>query len=463
MSRGEREPATQAVASVRPEASNAATSVDAELLAMIDAMAADIADLAARLIRIPSTTPGLSDDPGAEIGGEGECSRLLAGEFERLGLDVSLVEVAAGRANALAVLAGTGGGRSLALNGHVDTVGPGAPEGWSEDPYGGLLRDGFVWGRGATDMKGGVAAIVKAVEALTRCGVRLRGDVVVQCVVGEELRNPEGVRAVLEQGYVTDGCICAEPSVDLVDGRQLSIQVISSPALLLRVTLRGRSTHSCLRHEWIHPGGRAQIGVNAIEKGVELVKAVQELERTWGLEKRHPLFPPGKFFLHPGYFHGGPETGSGPYFPAERCVVEYVVWHHPDESPDEVRSEVSDWIGRWAKLDPWLREHPPEIEWWGEYRHHSLAPEHELVSAMRSAHEAVTGSRAKVCSFPAGADATVLAEFGVPTLIYGPGEIAMAHAVDEHVPLDELVLATKVYALAAVRWCGLDRPGETGR
>ena len=432
--------------------------LEAEVLAIVEAMASEIAELAGLLIQIPSTNPGLSDDPESMAGGEGECNRLLATELEKLGLEIALIEAAPGRANAVAVLSGTGGGRSLALNGHVDTVGPGEREKWSIDPYAGSTKAGCVWGRGATDMKGGVAAIVKAVEALTRSGIRLRGDVVVQCVVGEELRDPEGIRAVLEQGFRTDGCICAEPSVDLSEGRQLSIQVISSPALLLRVTLRGRSTHSCLRHEWIHPGGRPQIGVNAVEKGVDLVKAVQELEREWGQSKSHPLFPPGKFFLHPGYFHGGPENGSGPYLPAERCVVEYIVWHHPDESPDNVRSEVSEWIGAWAKLDPWLREHPPELEWWGEFRHHSLPPEHELVRVMQAAHEAVTGTRAKVCAFPAGADATVLAEFGVPTLIYGPGEIAVAHSVDEYVQIDELVLAAKAYALAVMRWCGLDQP-----
>jgi acetylornithine deacetylase len=162
--------------------------------------------------------------------------------------------------------------------------------------------------------------------------------------------------------------------------------------------------------------------------------------------------------LHPGYFHGGPATGEGPYFPAERCVVEYVVWHHPDEAPDAVRSEIADWITRWASLDPWLTEHPPEIEWWGEFRHHALDPNHELTQAVAQAHETITASPAKVCGFLASADATVLAEFGVPTVIYGPGEIAMAHAVDEYVDIDELVLAAKVYALAAIRWCALVDP-----
>jgi acetylornithine deacetylase len=429
-------------------------TVESRVLAQVDRLAGEIAELASQLIRVPSTSPNLVPDPASVLGGEAACNRLVADALADSGLQVDLVEPAPGRVNVVGVLAGGGGGRSLALNGHVDTVPPGSEADWTVDPYGGEIRDGQIWGRGATDMKGGLAAIVGAVRAIVRCGVRLRGDLVVQSVVGEELRDPEGVRSVLERGYVTDGCICAEPSVELRGGRQLAVHVISSPAVLLRVTLRGRSTHSCLRHEWIHPGGRAGIGVNAIEKGVDLVKALQELERAWGLEKRHPLFPPGKFFLHPGFFHGGPEHGSGPYLPAERCVVEYIIWHHPDDTADDVKREVGEWIARWASLDPWLVEHPPELEWWGDFAHHALDPDHELVRAVAAAHERAVGAPARIGAFPAGADATVLAEFGVPTLIYGPGEIAMAHAVDEHVAVDELVQAAKVYAVAALSWCG---------
>jgi acetylornithine deacetylase len=424
-------------------------------------MSADIAELAGRLIRVPSTNPGLAEDAAAAMGGEGACNEIVADELRRIGVRVETVETELGRTNVIGILPGTESGNSLALNGHVDTVGPGALEDWSVDPYGGLVDRGRVWGRGATDMKGAVAASVKAVEALATAGLRLRGDLMVQSVVGEELRDAAGVRAVLEAGHVTDACICAEPSVILGDGRRLSVQVISSPALLLRVTLRGRSTHGCLRHEWLHPGGRAGIGVNAIEHGVELVRAIQELERDWGLQKRHPLFPPGKFVLHPGLFSGGPENGDGPYLPAERCVVEYLIWHHPDESSDDVRAEIADWIARWASLDPWLLEHPPELEWWGEFRHHALDPDHELVHTVTAVHESITGSPATISSFPAGADAAVLEEFGVPTLIYGPGELAMAHAVDEYVDIEELVLAAKVYALAAMRWCELDE-GSSG-
>ena len=431
------------------------TAAEAEVLDRIDDMSGEIAELAGRLIRVPSTNPGLAEDSEAVTGGEGACNEIVADELRRIGVRVETVETEPGRANVIGIVSSTESGKSLALNGHVDTVGPGALEDWSVDPYGGLVDRGRVWGRGATDMKGAVAAIVKAVEALAVAEVRLRGDLMVQSVVGEELRDAAGIRAVLEAGHMTDGCICAEPSAVLRDGRQLSLQVISNPALLLRVTLRGRSTHTCLRHEWIHPGGRAGIGVNAIELGVELVRAVQGLERDWGLQKQHPLFPPGKFVLHPGNFHGGPEDGEGPYYPAERCVVEYLIWHHPDESPDEVRAEVAGWISRWASLDPWLSEHPPELEWWGEFRHHAMDPAHELARTVAAVHESITGRAATVSGFPASADATVLEEFGVPTLVYGPGEIAMAHAVDECVDIEELVLAAKVYALAAIRWCEL--------
>jgi len=422
----------------------------AALMAAVEARGDEIVELAAELIRIPSTNPTLASDPQKVLGGESACSELAAGVMREIGWDVEMVEAAAGRANAVGVRRGTGGGRSLAFNGHVDTV-PADPAGWTTDPFGGSVIDGKLYGRGSTDMKGAVAAMVKAVQALDDAGASLRGDVAVHVVAGEEMFDPEGTASVLDANHRPDACIVGEPSRQ--DGVGNTLQVVSAPVLWMRVTLRGRSAHSSLRYLWLHPGGTPHLGVNAVEKGVDLVRSLQELERHWGLLKRHPLFPPGKFVLHPGIFHGAPEGVDIPALPAERCVVEYTIWHHPEETAEQVQQEVGAWIERWAASDPWLSEHPPEVEWMGVYPNFAVDPGHELVQVVAAAHEGVSGAEPLITSMPAGCDATFYSQRGIPALVYGPGDLADAHTIDESIEIDQLVQVAKVYALAALRWC----------
>jgi acetylornithine deacetylase len=432
---------------VSPEVGDLAEAVPAAA----EARAGEIVELAAELIRIPSTNPTLAEDPNEVLGGEGRCSELAAGVMREMGLDVELVEVAEGRANAVGLRRGNGGGRSLAFNGHVDTV-PADPATWSVDPWGGSVAEGRLWGRGATDMKGAVAAMVKAVQVLDDLGAELRGDVSVHVVAGEEMFDPEGTASVLEASHVADACIVGEPTREQGVGN--AVQVISAPVLWMRVTLRGRSAHSSLRYRWLYPGGTPHLGVNAIEKGVELVRSLQELERQWGMLKVHPLFPPGKFVLHPGIFQGAPEGVAIPALPAERCVVEYTIWHHPDETAGEVQHEIAAWIERWAAFDPWLSDHPPELEWLGVYPNFAVDPGHELVKVVREAHEAVAGAEAAITSMPAACDATFYSQRGIPAVVYGPGDLAEAHTIDEGIDTEQLVQAAKVYALSALRWCG---------
>lgn len=418
--------------------------------AEVERRADEIVDLAAELIRIPSTNPTLAEDPGAVLGGEGACSELVGRVMRDIGLTVELVEAAEGRANAVGVRRGTGGGRSLAFNGHVDTV-PANATTWSVDPWGGSVAGGQLQGVGATDMKGAVAAMVQAVRVLHDLDVQLRGDVCVHVVAGEEMFDPEGTASVLAAGHTPDACVVGEPTRLQPGGN--AIQVISAPVQWLRVTLRGRSAHSSLRHRWLYPGGTPHLGVNAIEKGVELVRSLQQLERQWGAVKVHPLFPPGKFVLHPGIFHGAPDGLAIPALPAQRCVVEYTIWHHPDESAEQVQEEVGAWIERWAASDPWLMEHPPELEWLGVYPNFSIDPGHELVGVVGAAHETVVGSTPSITSMPAACDATFYSQRGIPALVYGPGNISDAHTIDESVEVEQLVQAAKVYALAALAWC----------
>jgi formylaminopyrimidine deformylase len=411
-----------------------------------------IASLASELVSIPSVSPTLATEEERRLGSEGACNTFLARHMEAAGLDVDTFGPGAERLNAVGVLRGIGRGRSLALNGHIDTVSAGQLDLWSEDPFGTTVKNDRVWGRGATDMKGALAAMVVSVAALAAVEVELQGDLLIHSVIGEEVGDAAGTPAVLERRYGADACICAEPSHESSAGPSAALHVTSTPALVLRVSLQGRSTHSALRHEWLYPGERTTIGVNAVEKGVDLVRSIQVLEQRWGFSKRHPLFTPGQFVLHPGSFH----AGEGPYLPAERCVVEYLIWHHPNESATEVRKEVTDWIDSWSSRDPWLVDNPPLVEWLGEFGNFSLPVNHPLVELVAAAYTDVVGVQPLRSGFQAGCDATALSAAGIPTLIYGPGEISIAHSVDEYVDVSQLVTASQVFALTALRWCGTD-------
>jgi acetylornithine deacetylase/succinyl-diaminopimelate desuccinylase family protein len=430
------------------------------LCAIVDSMTDEIVELTCQLVKIESlspTYPGV--DTAAALGGEAACNEALAEVMRTIGCDVELVEASPRRANAVGVYRGSGGhrARSLAFNGHLDVVPYGALDQWSVAPTGGVVRDGRIWGRGSCDMKGPVAAMIKAVDALARSGVRLAGDVVLQCVVGEEAGDQHfGTGAVVEAGYGTDAAIVTEPSVDVSQGRRMGVNVVSNGLVVMRMTITGKSTHIALRHELVFPGGRGDaIGVNAIEKAVFLIGALHKLEQNWALEKRHPLFPPGKFNLHPGVIRGGPVGAQIPFLTSEYCTVEYAIWYHPDESLESVQREVTQFIHDACRLDPWLSRVPPTLEWPTGAGPYHIDPDAEIVAIVKDAHRSVTRQEPLVAGFIAGCDATTLCEHGVPTLVYGPGELSVAHAPDEYVDIDELVQACKVYALSAAEWCGV--------
>ena len=211
-------------------------------------------------------------------------------------------------------------------------------------------------------MKGGIAAMIAAVEAIQRAGIRLQGDVFLESVVDEETGGP-GTTQTIEHGYRADAAIVVEPT-------DFAIHPVEGGLEWLRVVVRGRSGHSAYRYRSVHAGGQGA-AVNAIEKTAKILAAVQELERHWAVHKRHPLLPAGITTINPGVMIGG--TGGGQdgvpnvltavsTFP-DYCALELSLKYLPSEETATVRAEFEDYIARVAAADPWLREHPPEIEW----------------------------------------------------------------------------------------------------
>jgi acetylornithine deacetylase len=424
------------------------------IVAQVDALADELVAAVTAAVRIPSISPRYpGQDYAALLGGEGEVSRFVADIYRLAGAEVDLFALERGRENAVGVITGSGGGRSLIFNGHVDVV-PSGEEAWrSGGPWSGLVENGRIWGRGSCDMKGGVLAQAFAAVALNRAGLRLRGDLVLEAVVGEEMMEHElGTTACIERGYRADAAIVAEPSGP---PDRLAVVPVTSGILSFTLAVEGKATHASMRGETITQGGYgAEIGVSAIDKAIELYEVMRELEREWGHTKRHPLYRPGHFAIYPGVVVGGPSSGLVPFFIADAARIEYVVIHHPDESAEEVRAEIEHNIRQAAELDPWLSAHPPTVTWNHAWPQSVVDVEHPIVRAACVAHERASGNAARLRGFAAVDDASFLTAAGIPAITYGPGDLRVAHAVDEHLEITELVTATRAYALLAASWCG---------
>jgi acetylornithine deacetylase len=332
-------------------------------------------------------------------------------------------------------LPGTGDGPTLMLDGHVDVVPTGDPDAWVEDPCSGALRGGRIHGRGAADMKAGLLAAHWAVQAIRAAGVRLCGDVLVAPVQGEE-DGGLGTFALLQRGWTADACVIPEPT-------ELDVIPANAGALTFRLRIRGRATHAARRSE----------GVSAISKLVPVLHALAELER-----RRHEHVDPlaARWDLaHPlslGTVRAGDWASSVP----DLLVAEGRLGVAIGESAEDARTCLEGAVAASCADDPWLCEHPVEVEWWGgQFASGRIPAGSDLVERMQRAHR-IAGGRVdqEVYGAPYGSDLRLLTGAGVPTIQYGPGDVQLAHGPHESVPVDEVVVAARALALLVLDVCG---------
>ncbi|MDP9416472.1 MAG: ArgE/DapE family deacylase [Actinomycetota bacterium] len=397
------------------------------------------------LVRIPSV---------GGSAGEVEIQHRLAVDLGRLGAETDLwridlddvlsrpdfpgVEVARDEAWGLvARFPGTGDGPPLMLNAHVDVVPPGDLAAWSQsDPYGASVTADRVLGRGACDMKGGLVAALIAIRALREVGAPLRGDVLLACVPGEE-DGGLGTYALLDRGWRADACVVPEPTgLDLVPA--------NAGALTFRLRVRGRATHASRRTE----------GVSAVDKFWPVWRALERLEQERNvavdpLMRRWPLAYP----ISIGTVTCGDWASTVP----DLLVAEGRLGVALDEPVEEARQALSEAVAEACAADSWLREHPVEVEWWGgQFAPGRLPAWSDLLARVRRAHAAVADQEPDVWGAPYGSDLRLLTGLGgIPTLHYGPGDAALAHAPDEAVPIAEVVTAARTLALLALDVCGV--------
>ena len=279
-------------------------------------------------------------------------------------------------------------------------------------------------------MKGGISAMIMAVKFIKEAKIRLKGDIILQCVVDEE-GGGNGTLACVDRGYKADAAIVTEPT-------NLKIMIAHRGAMHLRVKVKGKSTHACFRWE----------GVSAIEKILKIINGLSELEKIWLASKNHPLLP------SPTIMVGEIRGGTGVSIVPEECEIKVDVKYLPGEDKENVRREVEENIKNTAKSDPWLRKHPPEIFWTLNTSPYQISSEHPIVKTIKECASKVIDNP-EISGLPSGADARILNNIGkIPAVIFGPGNLRDAHSLDESLSLSEYIKAIKILSLSIIEWSG---------
>ena len=417
----------------------------------------ELVELTSTLVNFDTTARG-GDEPARD---EADLQAYLGDRLNRAGAAVDIWEptpadVAGtrqmppglafdGRPQMAARFAGSGGGKSLLFNGHIDVVSSEPRDRWTSDPNQAEVRDGNLYGRGACDMKGGVACMVYAAEVLSRLGVRLRGDLIVNTVTDEESSGAGGLAAV-RHGIKADAGIVTEPTA-------FEVWVACRGSLTPTITVLGRPGHA----ELAQPHWRSGGAVNAIEKLGVVLDAVATLREEWRsrADKQHPYLSPSD--IVPVIVKGGEWTVTYPASASLTCELMYLPANaDADGWGTLVEAEVEQWFARAAAADSWLAENPPTVKWTLDIPPAEVDPGHPLVAATLAASERV-GEPSKLGGLDSWFDAATFTRFGdTPSIGFGPRDIAWAHTIDEYVPVDDLVRCSQALALAAVDYCGVD-------
>jgi len=380
----------------------------------------ELIDLTSRLIQIPTENPP---------GNEKNAFTFLKPILSKIGFQVRTYISPKGRSNIIAERRWGKGGRRLIFNGHLDVVPAGDALRWKYPPFQGKLVKGRIYGRGASDMKGGVASFIHAISMIDRSKVRFdRGNLILHLVSDEESHGHQGMGFLAQKGLIKgDAVIVGEPTgLDLV--------IAQKGALWFRVSTFGKSAH----------GSRPEQGINAIEMMMHLIDRLNAIP----LVKEHPLL--GKPTINIGKIQGGTKINVVP----DRCEIEVDRRLLPDEKKEEVLSEIKEAIGSVQARDPLFKYQIEEID---DAEPSEINPDEEIVRIGLEAGLEVRGERPTVRGFSGFTDGRFYVnQFRIPTLIFGPGGTDQSHTTDESVEVEALIQASHIYGLIIIKFFGGD-------
>lgn len=350
-----------------------------------------------------------------------------------------------GRPNVVAIRKGSGSGRSLILNGHMDTVPTGDPGAWRFSPFSAHVHEGELYGRGACDMKAGLALMAVASEAIRRSGITLAGDLILESVVNEETGVYNGTLACCARGYSADGAVVLEPTgLDLCRGIKGN--------RVYEAMIPGKATHNCLWWE----------GSSAFDHAVFFKEGLLEYQKIRALVlNKHPLYGDKRYFKVPALVDdiwsvqiGSPHMFSVP----DKAILTFMVEILPGEDPCAVTTEFEKFMLDWCSNHPYLKEHLPEFRF-PDFR--PIYPvevplSHPLVQCFTEAILPIRPKGIQVRGFESACDAMTLMMWGdTPAIIYGPGNLRNAHEIDEKVSIVEMERALEELCLFILRFCGI--------
>lgn len=398
-----------------------------------------------KIIQIPSVT-----------GDEAAVQEYIAGYTKELGLDTTLYipsledlrkhpafvepqQDYENRPNVVAILKGDGTGKSLLFNGHIDVIPEGAPENWEHGPWSGDVEDGKLYGRGASDMKSGAAAFTMAMKAVIDSGVKLKGDVILEYVMDEELTG-NGTLDCVMKGYKADAGICCETS-------SMCIQPGSIGRIWFEIRAKGKAVGIQRRYE----------GVNGIDLGYLIKEAVEEYEKlrlkTVSCPSLYPIIEDAIPCMI-GQFESGTYASAFP----DAVLMKGSMATVPGEDSDEVKAEFIRFVREYTgSRNAWLKENPPEIIYTGYFAEPSSIPEDApIVSLLKDVFEDIMEKKPVISGRQGAADIRHLNKYGnTQTVIFGPGMTEQMHANNEWVYVEDYLNSIKILADTIVKWCGV--------
>lgn len=386
----------------------------------------EVVTLLQQLIRIPSHR--FTKNREAAVGD------FIFDYCSSLGFDCQKIRVDGNRCNILVTLRGTGKGPTLLLNGHIDTV---PPYDMLIEPFKGFVKDGAVWGRGANDMKGALASMIVAMTAIDRSGIKLKGDVLLSAVVGEECES-DGTEAFILSGGTADGAVVGEPS-------DYGYSIGHRGLETMEIKVSGTTMHS----------GQALKGINAIQKAAKLISRIDGELLPRILTRTNEYMGPA--LMNYGKIEGGDQVCTV----AGECTIQFDRRYVAGESIESVIAEYQQIIDDLQKEDPDFHAQLSRMpnSRMKQLSHAPLmtAPDAPIVKCVEEALETYLGKRPLMCTTRGWTDAGILSYYGrIPTVVCGPGALAFSHTKDEHIPIDHLVNFVSIYADIAAKFCGIE-------